>query len=136
MQKYLPWVLVAVVLLLVGYYFMTMTPAGNTVTLAMLNDSGVSGTATLSEEAGNTVVTLSMTGGTAGVAMPAHIHLGSCPGVGAVAHALASVENGTSTTTLTGVTIASLTAQMPLAINVHESTENLGNYVACGAVNL
>lgn len=138
MQKYLPWVLVAVVALLAGYYFFMMPPAGNTatVTLAALNNSGVSGTATLREESGNTVVTLSMAGGNPAVPMPAHIHEGSCPGVGTVAHALNSVSNGTSTTTLTGVTIASLKAQMPLAINVHESTENVGNYVACGTVNL
>ncbi len=138
MKQYLPWVLVAVALI-GGYLLYAMyMPAGNTATivLAELNGSGIYGSARLAEANGNVTVTLTMNGGAAGVAMPAHIHEGVCPGVGAVKHPLESVANGSSVTTLSGVTLESLKAGLPLAINVHKSAEEMSNYVACGAVNL
>ena len=136
MKKYLPWLVVAVALL-VGYYFYA-TPEANVVnvTLAELNDSKIYGSATLKEENGNTVVTLALTGESADVAMPAHIHEGQCPGVGAVKCPLEAVVNGASTTTLTGVTLASLKGMIPLAINVHKSADEISNYVSCGSLSL
>ena len=135
MKKYSSWIVVAVVLIVV-YYFYSMMPASATVVLAELNGSGVSGSAKLTEDNGNLVVAVTLTGGTAGVAMPAHVHEGQCPGVGGVKYPLMSVENGNSTTTLTGITLAQVKAGMPLAINVHKSVEEVSVYVACGAVNL
>ncbi len=105
-----------------------------TVPLAMENKSGESGTATLKETTGQVTVTIALTGYPADIAQPAHIHVGSCPGVGAVKYPLTSVVNGKSTTVLP-VTLAALKAQLPLAINVHKSKEEITNYTACGALS-
>src|SRR3989344_814614 len=55
-----------------------------TINLTEENNSSESGTAVLVKENGQVVVTLNMTGFTEGVSQPAHIHVGSCPDVGAV----------------------------------------------------
>lgn len=105
-----------------------------TVPLAMENKSGESGTATLKEVNGQVNVTIELSGYPANVAQPAHIHAGSCPGVGAVKYPLTSVVNGKSTTLLQ-VTLAELKTQLPLAINVHKSAKEVTNYTACGALS-
>ncbi len=64
---------------------------------------------------------------------PAHIHDGTCAGIQGVAYPLTSLASGDSTTTVKGVTIDQLLAGK-YAINVHESTSNLGKYVACGEI--
>lgn len=102
-----------------------------TVNLAAENGSGQSGTATLTENSGKTTVSISTTPGPAGVSQPAHIHLGACPGVGAVKYPLTNVSGGKSETTI-NVTLAQLKAMEPLAINVHKSAQSSGTYVACG----
>lgn len=104
-----------------------------TVSLAMENKSGESGTATLKEANGQVTVAITLVGYTKDVAQPAHIHAGSCPGVGAVKYPLTSVVNGKSTTVLQ-VTLAQLKTQPPLAINVHKSAKEVTNYTACGAL--
>src|SRR5258706_2763927 len=106
------------------------TTSAMTVLLATENKSGESGTAILKEVAGKTVVTLSLIGYPAN-AQPAHIHIGACPGVGAVKYPLTNVVNGQSVTTL-HVTIAELEQELPLAINVNASAKDINNYTACG----
>jgi hypothetical protein len=146
-------ILVVIVVLLVlvagGYYFMNRpgsesTPivtgdqqmtAGYTVNLSTQNNSGQSGTATITEEGGKVKVALTVSGGVAGVAQPAHIHVGACPDVGAVKYPLTSVSNGTSETML-DVTIAQLRSELPLGINVHKSAQEASVYVACGDLAL
>jgi hypothetical protein len=105
------------------------------VELLEQNDSSESGTATLTETDGKVTVSLNMTGGKAGVAQPAHIHVGSCPDVGAVEYPLTNVVDGKSETVL-DVSLADLAAKQPLGINVHKSAAEVKVYVACGDLDL
>lgn len=105
-----------------------------TVTLDAVNNSKESGTATLTEDSGKTTVTVDLTGFTQDVSQPAHIHIGNCPGVGAVKYPLTNIVNGKSVTVLP-VTISDLKSQLPLAINVHVSAKDIGTYTACGELH-
>jgi hypothetical protein len=103
-----------------------------TITLATQNNSGVSGTATLTPMGSQTQVVIKVTGEPAGASEPDHIHVGSCPNVGAVKYPLANVVNGTSTTTV-NVPLSTLTAG-GYAINLHESAAKINVYIACGEI--
>jgi hypothetical protein len=103
-----------------------------TVALQAQNDSGESGTATLTQTDGGVNVVLAITGAPAS-AQPAHIHDGTCADLKGVADPLTSATDGKSTTMLKGVTIDQL-LKGTYAINVHESAANLGKYVACGNI--
>jgi hypothetical protein len=104
------------------------------VMLGQVADSEQSGTAMLSEDVdGNLIIELQLSGGNYTQPQPAHIHVGSCPGVGAVEYPLTSVTNGNSTTTLEGVSLADVTnVSGGLAINVHKSAAEASIYTACG----
>ena len=104
-----------------------------TVELSEQNSSGESGTATLTEENNQTIVSIGMTGFQENVSQPAHIHIGSCPDVGSVTYPLTNVLNGESETIL-NVTLDQLEGELPLAINVHKSTEEASVYVSCGDI--
>lgn len=112
-----------------------MMTKGQTVTLVERNSSGESGTAKLEEVNGKVVVTLTVTGEAANVVQPDHIHVGSCPDVGAVKYPLTNVVNGSSVTTL-DVSMATLLSQLPLGINVHKSVAEGKIYVACGDIKV
>ncbi len=103
-----------------------------TVKLSAQNGSGENGTATLTQAGSDVKVVIAIPNGPAGP-QPAHIHDGTCAGILGVAYPLTNVAAGNSTTTVKGVTIDQLLAGK-YAINVHESTSNLGKYVACGAI--
>ncbi len=103
-----------------------------TVSLAEQNGSGESGTATLTQTGPDVSVVIALKGAPA-TPQPAHIHSGTCSDLGGVANALTNVVAGSSTTVVKGTTIDALLAK-PMAINVHESAENLGKYVACGNI--
>ena len=125
-----------------GYNSMNSAPTSDamkkvvTVDLGEENDSGESGTATLEEKEGKVTVTVNLAGyPTDGTAQPAHLHVGACPGVGAVKYPLTSIVNGTSVTTL-DVTLAQLTSELPLALNVHKSAAEAKVYTACGGLSL
>lgn len=105
-----------------------------TVVLKPVNNSDELGTAILKEENGQVKVTMNLTGYTKDVVQPAHIHIGECPGVGAVKYPLTSIVNGASETLLS-VTLESLKKELPLAINVHKSATEVSVYTACGPVN-
>lgn len=105
------------------------------VPLAAENSSGESGTATLEDVNGKVVVTVALNGFVSGVSQPAHLHVGACPGVGAVKYPLTPVVNGASVTTL-NVTLADLKSQLPLALNVHKSASEVSVYTACGLLAL
>ncbi len=102
-----------------------------TVTLNQLNNSGESGTATLTQNGADVQVVITLAGAPA-TAQPAHIHNGTCASSGSVNHALANVINGGSTTTVSNTTIDQLVAQ-PFSIDAHKSTTN-NAYVACGNI--
>ncbi len=105
------------------------------VPLTAENASGESGTAVLSEENGKVTVSVNLTGyPTDGTPQPAHIHVGACPGVGAVKYPLTSLINGTSVTVL-DTTLAKLQSELPLAINIHKSAAESKVYTACGALS-
>ncbi len=107
------------------------TPSEIVLTLGEQNNSGESGTATLTEVEGKVKVTLSLSGAPAGVTQPAHIHVGSCPDVGAVKYPLTSPVDGASVTML-DVTLNQLQSELPLGLNIHKSTTQASVYVSCG----
>lgn len=109
--------------------------SGVTVTLSEQNASGESGIATLVEVDGQAVVILALTGAPEDVVQPAHIHVGSCPDVGAVKYPLTFPVNGRSKTTL-DVSLDQLRLEMPLAINVHKSAQEASVYVSCSNLSL
>ncbi len=94
------------------------------------SDSGISGSATLLEQAGKTTVTVSLTGASSEVEQPSHIHVGTCETLDpAPTYPLDNVIDGHSETVI-DASIASLLAS-PFAINVHKSGEEISVYVAC-----
>jgi len=104
-----------------------------TLQLVQQNNSGISGTATFTPSGGGVTVDLKVTGAGAGP-QPAHIHGGSCTQLNPTPEfTLASVTNGSSTTTLQ-TTLQSLAAT-PHAVHMHKSTDELTVYVACADIN-
>ena len=115
-----------------------MTGASSTgtvvVQLGQLSNSGQTGTATLTSTIDNkTQVVIQLKGEPPSAVEPAHIHAGTCKKLNPKpAYPLTNVNGGTSTTTI-NATLASLeTGQF--SVNVHQSTQNIGTYVACGTI--
>jgi Cu/Zn superoxide dismutase len=111
-------------------------PQSIEVELAEVNDSGQSGTATLSPNGDGTLnVTIELSGGSE-EPQPAHIHEGSCPDVGEVVAALNNVVDGTSTSENVNFSLDDLTGAESggFAINVHKSAAAIDDYVACGDI--
>lgn len=100
--------------------------------LSELNDSGVSGTVTLTPMENQTKVTINLTGAPEGGVHPAHIHKGTCDNLGAPTYPLNDIRNGTSETTI-DATVEAITSEAH-AVNVHKSPEELSSYVACGEI--
>lgn len=110
-------------------------PSARTITvpLSSQNNSGESGTATLTDVNGKTNVVIAVSGAPSGVTQPAHIHTGTCAAIGAVTYPLTFPVNGKSETTL-NVSLDTLLGQLPLAINIHKSVAESSVYVACGDI--
>lgn len=103
-----------------------------TLQLVQQNNSGISGTATLTPSGGGVRVDLKVTGAGAGPE-PAHIHAGTCAQLDPTPQfTLAPVANGSSTTDLQ-TTMAALTSS-PHAVHMHKSTDELTVYVACADI--
>ncbi len=110
-----------------------VAPSTVTVHLTAQNNSGQSGTATLTQQGSDVVVSLTMMGIPGGVAEPAHIHPGTCAKLNpAPKYPLTNATNGTTTTTIHNVMLSSLLGGN-YAINVHNA-KNLSIYVACGDI--
>lgn len=103
-----------------------------TVKLEPQSGSSRSGIAVLAETSGKVKVIVNLSGSNE-VARPAHIHVGSCPDVGAVKYPLTNLANGASQTTL-DISLDQLMIQLPLAINIHKSSEEPSVYLACGDI--
>ena len=103
-----------------------------TVNLATQNNSGISGTATLTAQGDQTQVVIKVSGEAASASMPDHIHTGTCATLGAVKYPLANVVNGASTT-MVNVSLATLEAGT-FAINLHKSAQEISVYTACGDI--
>jgi hypothetical protein len=102
-----------------------------TIDLKAQNNSGESGTVTMTPQGDKTQIVVKVTGAPAGVAQPAHIHDGTCAKLDPKPRIpLQNVINGTSTTVV-GVKLDEIMKQGG-AINVHKSAEEAKVYVACG----
>lgn len=103
-----------------------------TVQLTPQNNSGISGTATLTPMGQQTRVELKLNGAGAGP-QPAHIHEGTCTNLNpAPKYPLTNVVNGSSETTL-NIPLSTIQAAQ-LAVNVHKSPQEITVYVACGDI--
>ncbi|MEX1997824.1 MAG: CHRD domain-containing protein [Candidatus Andersenbacteria bacterium] len=145
MKNVFIWVIVILVLAAGAFWYMNRPgpdaemPASQeeealqstVVALGAQNDSGMSGVATLTDMNGSTLVALDLAGAPEGVAQPAHIHTGSCADIGGVVYPLEFPVNGISETLLS-VSLDTILADLPLALNVHKSPEEANVYVACG----
>ena len=105
MNKTVIWIVVAILVVGGIYWFMNQEPASEVsgpvvVALSAQNDSGMNGTATLTDMGGSTLVDLALTGAPADIVQPAHIHTGSCATIGGVVYPLPFPVNGVSATTL------------------------------------
>lgn len=107
------------------------TVAPKTIVLEQTGVSGQSGTAVFQGDGDKTKVTVSMIGKAFTSPQPSHIHVGKCPNPGVVKYPLNNVVNGKAETVLS-VSIEDLFADLPLAVNVHESAEKASVYTACG----
>jgi hypothetical protein len=104
-----------------------------TVTMAAGRDGNQTGTATLTDTSGGLQVVVDITPHSDPAASQlAHIHNGQCPNVGSVAHTLTPIVNGQSTTTLSGVTLASVQTGA-FNINVHDPADP-SMYTSCGNI--
>ena|SRR5438552_1646730 len=110
------------------------TTAAVTVPIQAMSGSSQVGTATLTSTADNkTQVVIQLTGAPASSQEPAHIHPGTCNKLDPKpAYPLTTVAAGKSTS-IVDTPLKSLQTG-GFAINVHESTSNLGKYVACGNI--
>jgi Cu/Zn superoxide dismutase len=103
------------------------------VTISAVHNSGQSGSAMLAQKGSDVLVTVTMHGIPSGVSEPTHIHPGTCGNLNpAPKYPLNDSKNGTTTTTLSNVKLASLLGGK-YAINVHNS-KDLKVYVACGNI--
>lgn len=98
-----------------------------------LNDSGISGDASLTDNGdGTTTVDILVDGATGG--HPAHIHSGSCTELGDVVYPLTDVDASGESVTVIDAPLSDLLTKGPYAINIHLSADEIGTYVACGDI--
>jgi hypothetical protein len=106
--------------------------AGVTVDLGTQNESGQSGTATLTADGEKTTVTIELSN-PPGDAQPAHIHAGTCAELNPQPEfPLANVVDGKSETTV-DAPLSALEGE-DYAINIHMSEADVETYVACGDI--
>ena len=133
-------IIVVIIIAVLGYFYLSSnreitTVQSISVKLDTVNNSGEFGTATLVAEGTGTNVSLNLSGSPQDITQPAHIHIGSCPGIEAVKYPLNFPVNGLSETLL-DVSLDQLLSELPLAINVHKSPQEANIYVACGNIAL
>ena len=125
-----------VVLLLFSGLFTTNALAAQnvvTVKLEAQNNSGETGTATLTPEGNKTKVVIELSNGPKGIAQPAHIHLGTCDKLDkAPKWKLEAIKDGKSVT-LVPVSLDTILKDKT-AINVHKSAAEVQVYVSCGNI--
>lgn len=101
-----------------------------TLSLAPQNNSGISGTAVITDLPGGKLRVEVRASGAGPGPQPAHIHQGTCANLDpAPRFTLTSLTNGVSTTEVGG-SIRDLTAS-PYAIHLHKAPDELPVYVAC-----
>lgn len=103
-----------------------------TIKLNPQNNSGESGTATLTAKGEQTEVVLNITG-QPNNPQPVHIHQGTCANLNPTpAFPLTVLNNGSSTTTVP-IALKNLLASA-YAINGHKSPQDIPTYVFCGDI--
>lgn len=106
----------------------------NTVTMQPLNNSGISGEATLSEQGGQVQVMVRLTGGQPNATYPGHVHQGTCESLGAAVVPLESVTtdaSGSGTSTSTVSQPLGTLANGSHVVNYHGEG---GQAVSCGPI--
>ena len=112
---------------------MSSAPDHLTITMSSQNSSGENGTITLLQRGPNLVVSVNVTNPTAAT-QPVHVHDGTCAKLNPKPkYPLKNIQDGSSSTTLENVSLASLLAGQ-FAVNVHKSPNEVGTYVACGDI--
>ncbi|HEV7179656.1 MAG TPA: hypothetical protein VGN11_07285 [Candidatus Baltobacteraceae bacterium] len=110
----------------------SMSGSALNLNMGQQNSSKQTGTAVVKTVPGGVWVKVSVLNEPKGASQPAHIHEGTCAKLNPAPYKpLSNVVNGTSVTTVKGVTIDQL-KKGPYAINVHQSAANLAHYVSCG----
>jgi hypothetical protein len=103
-----------------------------TIDLEETEDSGVSGTATLTAENGTTNVVIELTGMEEDAVHPIHIHDGTCEDLGGVAYPLEDIVDGMSETTVDVSLDDLMTGEF--AINAHLSADEMAVWINCGDI--
>ncbi len=125
--------LAAIALLAAPLATLAATPSRISITMHALNDSGENGTARLTQIGGSVEVVVRLVA-TPTWAQPTHIHVGTCAHIDtAPEYALEAISGGGSSAVVPGIMLAQL-LKGSYAVNVHESTNDLGHYVSCGAI--
>ncbi len=102
-------------------------------TLHPQNGSGEIGNVVMTQDGDNVVVDVT-TQYAPDVAQPIHIHKGTCDTLDPKpTYPLATLQKGTSTTTLKNMQLADLETG-GFAINIHHSTSDVPTYYACGNI--
>jgi hypothetical protein len=108
-------------------------PAALQLKLYAQNRPGETGTVTLQQIPGGVTVVVTMAGGQNG-SQPIHIHAGTCANPDpAPKYALTNIVHGSSTTTISGITLGDL-LKGQYVIDVHESSADTTKYVACAPI--
>jgi hypothetical protein len=109
-----------------------MSAHAMTINMTAQNSSKQDGQVFLNDTSGGLKVKIQLKNEAAGASEPAHIHQGTCAKLNpAPWKPLSNVVNNLSVTTIPGLTIAEI-KKAKYAVNVHQSTSNLGHYVSCG----
>ncbi len=104
------------------------------VTLHPQNGSGEIGNVVMTQDGDNVVVVVTTQYAPDATAQPIHIHKGTCDTLDPKpTYPLATLQNGTSTTTLKNMQLADLQTG-GYAINIHHSTADVPTYYACGNI--
>ena len=109
-----------------------------TIPLSALNNSGESGTATITEVEGKTVITVVINNMPPDVRLqPMNIHTGSCSNLGGVKSSIADYISKTHYAESTlRLSPKEFLAELPLAITVSKSPDDSKIYVACGDIKI
>jgi hypothetical protein len=125
-----------IVILMLGGLFSSAALALDdvvTVKFEALNNSGQTGTATLTPQGNTTRVVIELLNAPTNVAQPAHIHMGTCNKLDkAPKWNLEAVKGGRSTTTVP-VSLDTILKDKT-AINIHKSAAEAQVYVSCGNI--
>ena len=104
-----------------------------TVKLSEENSSRQSGEAVITDAGTAVKVVVSLSGMTNSTSMPSHIHTGTCAALGEIKYPLSNVSKGASQTSL-NIKISEILNNLPMAIAIHKSAEEMKTILACGTI--